>query len=72
MRAVPQPAKGHLALRRITNRKLARELHFSDHYVGQVLNGYERPSSRFRSSLSAFLGLPESVLFRDENERVAG
>lgn len=64
---IPQPAKAHLAMRRVTNRRLARLYGSSDTYVSRVLNGYEPPSARFRSFLAELLGEPESALFRAED-----
>jgi transcriptional regulator with XRE-family HTH domain len=57
------PAVGILAIRRITRRQVARELGFSEHYVGRALNGVERPSPRFRAALARLLALPETELF---------
>lgn len=60
----PQPAKGHLALRRITNRYIARKYAFSEQYVSAVLNGRVPASERIRTAVSEELGLPEDELFR--------
>lgn len=68
---VPQPAKAVLALRRITNRRVAAAYGSSDHYVGRVLNGLQQPSPRFRAFLAAFLDAEEDELFR-RDERVRG
>ena len=64
MEPTPQPAKAIVALQRRTNRSIAAELAYCEHTVGRVLNGIEPPSARFRTGLSALLGLPEEVLFR--------
>jgi hypothetical protein len=63
---VPQPAKGVLAIRRITNIEVARSLDppVSPHYVGRVLNGFDQPSPRLRAAVVALTGLPEEALFR--------
>lgn len=63
----PHPAKGILAMRRITNRRVDSVLDMNPLFVGRVLNGYDKPTPRFRAGLSALLGLPESALFRDED-----
>ena len=63
----PQPAKAVLALRRISNRSIARRLGYSEAWVGRVVNGLAPPSERFRRALAALLGLPEALLFRSDN-----
>jgi transcriptional regulator with XRE-family HTH domain len=62
----PQPAKGILALRRITNRQVAQHLGVTPEWVGRVLNGYARPPDRFRAAVSELTGAPEAELFRVE------
>jgi len=62
----PQPAKGILALRRITNRELARHLGCTPEWVGRVLNGYVRPPDRLKAAVAELTGAPESELFREE------
>lgn len=59
----PQPAKGRLALRRISNRAIARGYECSEHYVGRVLNGYVPASAGFRDYVAQLLGTPEDELF---------
>lgn len=71
MSPVPQPAKAILAVRRITNRRVAAVYACSPHYVGRVLNGLQEPSPRFRAFLAAFLDLPEDALFRSDESAVA-
>lgn len=66
MQPIPQPAKGILALRRITNVQVAAAANLSHHYVGRVLNGWQAPSAEFRSAVADLVGLPESALFRDD------
>lgn len=66
----PQPAKGVLALRRISNRDVARELDLSEIWVGRVLNGHAPPPESFRKGLADLLWLPEEQLFRDGSEPV--
>ena len=62
----PQPPKGILALRRITNRQLARELGCTPEWVGRVLNGYVRPPDRFKAAVVELTGASEAELFREE------
>lgn len=62
----PQPAVAELALRRITRRELARQLGMSTAWISRQLNGYDKPSVRFRAGLSELLELPEEQLFRAE------
>lgn len=62
----PQPAKAYAALADRTNRSLALSIGVSENYVGQVLNGLVPPSPRMRDALSAELGVPPEVLFRDD------
>lgn len=59
----PQPAKGEFALRRISNRAVARGYGCSEHYVGRVLNGYVPASAGFRSYVAQLLDTPEDELF---------
>jgi transcriptional regulator with XRE-family HTH domain len=71
-RPEPQPAKAVIVMRRLQQKRLARQLDVSQHYLGRVLNGYEPGSSRIRTGLSAILGLPEEALFRQvERDEVA-
>lgn len=69
---VPHPAKAVLAMRRITNRRVARTLGKSEHYVGRCLNGRDKPSAEFRRALAALLDLPESELFREDDRQMRG
>ncbi len=62
----PLPAKAVLVMQRITQRRVAIALGMSELTVGRVLNGYEKPSPRFRAGLAKFLERPERELFRDE------
>lgn len=62
-----QPAKAVLAMRRITNRRIAAAYGATEHYVGRVMNGSQPPSSRFREFLAAFLDVPEDELFRPDD-----
>ena len=68
---LPHPAKGVLAQRRITNRRVAETLGYSEHYVSRVLNGYMPPSPRFRRDVAGMLDVAESDLFRDEQVEAA-
>jgi transcriptional regulator with XRE-family HTH domain len=70
--ATPLPAKGVLAIRRISNRRVARLYGAHEVYIGRVLNGYERPSPRFRAFLSELLDVSESELFQDSGDLVGG
>lgn len=67
----PQPAKAVLALRRISNRSVARQLGCSEAWVGRVVNGLAPPSARFRRELAALLTLPEELLFRPGDKQAA-
>ncbi len=60
------PAKGILAIRRITIRRAAATIGISELVLGRILNGYERPSARVRAGLAALLSLPEAQLFLEE------
>jgi transcriptional regulator with XRE-family HTH domain len=68
----PHPAKGVLATRRITNKRVAGLYGCSPLYVGRVLNGYEKPPKRFRAFLSELLGMPEDDLFHEEEVLAGG
>lgn len=65
VRPVPHPAKGELAVRRISNRDVARGYGCSEHYVGRVLNGFSAPSTGFRAYLAELLEADEADLFHD-------
>ena len=65
MYPVPHPAKGELAVRRITNRQVAAAYGSSEHFVGRVLNGWQAPPSRFRALVAEMLDAPESDLFHN-------
>ena len=67
-RPQPQPAKAALALRRISNRKVAAILGCSEHWVGRVLNGYAPAPESFERALSELLDEPASSLFREADE----
>lgn len=71
MKPVPQPAKAILVMQRRTAKSVADHIGYSDHYVRQVLNGWQAPSPRLRAQMSELLGLPESALFREEWFEVA-
>lgn len=62
----PHPAKGVIAMRRLTVRRVAAILGMSEQVVGRMLNGVERASPRLRAGLSALLNTAESELFRAE------
>lgn len=66
--AAPQPAKAVLALRPdLTQRGLAQKLGKSEHWVGRVLNGYERPSPELARAMAVVFGVPPEMLFRPED-----
>ena len=62
----PQPAKGILALLRITNRQVADHLNVSPEWVGRVLNGYVKPPKRFKAAVADLTDTPEADLFRSD------
>jgi hypothetical protein len=66
--ARPHPAKGILAVRRISNRQIAAQYNggTSAHFIGRVLNGYIRPPSAFRAWLAGYLDVPAAELFHNE------
>ena len=68
----PQPAKAVLAMRRVTNRRVAQLYGCSPDFAGKVLNGHVRAPARFRQFLSAYLEIPENELFRDETQLIGG
>ena len=70
--AVPPPAKGIVALRRIPNRQIADAYQCSPHYVGRVLNGLQPPSTNFRAFLAEYLDLPEAELFGEADAHDGG
>lgn len=63
-RPQPQPAKGHLALARISNRTVATRYECSEWFVSRVLNGYLPAPARFRAMVAELLGLSEAACFR--------
>ena len=67
-RTEPQPAAVVLRLRRISNKQVAEATGFCGAWVGRVLNGYSKPSRKFRMGVARFLELPESELFRTDGE----
>lgn len=68
----PQPAKGTLAVRGITQIDLAEAINCSPAYLCAVLNGVREPSLRFKQRLADFLGLPIPALFRDKRYCACG
>lgn len=60
----PQPAKMVLVARRIHQTQVARDLGLSQQWVSDVLNSRRPAPELFRRRLTAYLGLPESELFR--------
>ena len=66
----PQPIKGVLAMRRITNKRAAEAIGVHPVSLARFVNGFQEPGSRIRKALAAFLGVPASTLFRPEEPRV--
>ena len=66
MAPTPHPAKAILALRRITQRRVARALDVSHHYVGRCLNGHDKPSAKFKAGLAALLDMNVEELFHPD------
>lgn len=67
----PLPAKLELVRRRVTQRKAAHVLGVSEQRLSRMLNGFEPMPDRLRSQLAAFLDLPETRLFNDDQATVA-
>ena len=62
----PHPARGVLAMRRISIRRIAGRLGLHPITVGRMLLGQQPATPRFRVGLAVLLRLPESELFREE------
>ncbi len=60
---VTHPAKGILAVQRLTLREVAEQIGMNSQVVGRMLNGRAAASPRFRRDLSRVLDRPESELF---------
>jgi transcriptional regulator with XRE-family HTH domain len=67
MAPAAHPAKGWLAVRRISQRQVAEALGITEGHVSRVLNGHHGSSAHFRSELCRLLKLPESRLFLPED-----
>ncbi len=67
MHPEPQPAKGVLALRRISNAAIARRLGISQQWTSRVLNGHAAAPEAFRAALAELLDTPEEELFREQS-----
>lgn len=65
-RAVPQPAKGLLALARITQSDLARRHGVTPQHVNRVVNGWQAPSPRLAKAIADDLGVSVEEAFRDD------
>lgn len=63
MTGTAHPAKGVLAVRRISQREAAAAIGCNAAYLCSVLNGAVRPGARFRQRLATYLGEPEERLF---------
>jgi transcriptional regulator with XRE-family HTH domain len=59
-----EPAKGRLAVRRISQREAAQALGCSPEHLCAVLNGRSRASDDFKQRLATYLGEPVDQLFR--------
>jgi transcriptional regulator with XRE-family HTH domain len=66
------PAKGVLAVRRISQREAAVAIGCTPAYLCSVLNGAVRPSASFRARLAGFLREPEDRLFLPSGRCVCG
>lgn len=66
MDAYAQPAKGVLAVRRITQRSVASALGCDYRHLSAVLNGERRGSERLKQRLAEYLGRPVTELFDTE------
>lgn len=64
-RSPAHPAKGRLAVERVTVRQLASVLGMSPSVAGRMLNDLEPASPRFRKGVSEYLHEPEHALFRN-------
>lgn len=62
--AEAQPAKGILAVQRISQREAAEAIGCTATYLCSVLNGAVTPSEQFRQRLAAYLDQPVEHLFR--------
>lgn len=71
-RTEAHPAKGILAVRRISQRTAAGAIGCTPEYLCSVLNGSLPPSARFRRNLSEYLGEPEERLFLSAGRCVCG
>jgi transcriptional regulator with XRE-family HTH domain len=60
---MPPPALGICRQKRVTNRRIARELGVSEGWACRVLLGYVKPPTSFRQGLAALLEEPEELLF---------
>lgn len=66
--AVRQTITKHEQIRRqlgYTVTELAEAVGYSHAYVSQVEGGHTAPSSKYRASVAALLGVPETLLFPD-------
>lgn len=59
-----QPAKGILAVQRISQREAAEAIGCTATYLCSVLNGAVSPSEQFRQRLATYLEQPVERLFR--------
>lgn len=64
MHGQAQPAKGILAIRRISQREAARAIGCTATYLCSVLNGNVTPSAEFRQRVADYLDQPAEHLFR--------
>jgi transcriptional regulator with XRE-family HTH domain len=62
----PHPARAALVMRGITLKRVAAETGYTRPWVSRVLNRREPASPAFRRRMAAFLRMPQSELFRDD------
>lgn len=67
-RPKPQPIRGVLAVRDISNIQFARMIGRSPQWVCTVLKGWENPSEELKQDASKALGMPVKELFRPDRE----
>lgn len=65
------PAKGVLAVRRISQTSVALGYGASPHFVGRVLNGIVNAPPRFRAYVAQLLDLSEGELFYGADQQAA-
>jgi transcriptional regulator with XRE-family HTH domain len=61
----PQPIKGVLVMRGVSQADVARQVGCSRKWVYLVVNGRVPAPDRFKHAVAGWLGLPVEALFRD-------